>query len=110
MFVFDIVFISLPFCCQYQISLEQRVLLFVFYHYHGCVYVSPIQSDKLKFRSNVLVYVSVFVFSFPHVFVLRRNMQSDLCRDYHGLSMCIRGGRPLWHPANVTSRCDAWSR
>ena len=78
---------------------------FLCYHYLGRVYASQIQYNTLKFCSNVFVYVSVIVFAFPHVFVLRRNMQSDLCRDYHGLSMCIRGGRPLWHPANVTSRC-----
>ena len=45
---------------------------------------------------------TVFVYS---VFVFLRIMQIDLCRDYHGLSVCIKAWDPCGPTgANVTSR------
>ena len=45
---------------------------------------------------------TVFVYS---VFIFIRIMQIDLCRDYHGLSMCIKAWDPCGPTsANVTSR------
>ena len=58
---------------------------------------------NLSFAKNVLICVSIFVFSFPHAFVLRKkNMQSDLCKDYHGLSICAsERGTPV-----APCKCD----